>query len=282
VIDAQYFYPDGVAAVLLGRWLDRPVTITARGSDLNVIARYALPRRMIVGAARGAAELITVCAALRDVLAGLGVPASTVTVLRNGVDLAQFRPPGDRAALRVQLGLAGPVVLSVGNLVPLKGHDLVIRALAALPGVALVIAGAGPEEAALRRLASEEGVADRVRFLGRVDQATLTGWYGAADAFVLASESEGLANVLLESMACGTPVAATAVGGTPEVVSTPAAGELIRERTPAGIAAALGRLLARDAAREATRRHAEGFSWDETARGLRELLARAAGRGAAA
>jgi glycosyltransferase involved in cell wall biosynthesis len=278
VIDAQYFYPDGVAAVLLGRHFGRPVTITARGSDLNVVARYRLPRRMILGAARRAAGLVTVCDALKATLVGMGVPAGAVRVLRNGVDLDLFRPPADRVASRRRLGVEGPTLLAVGNLVPLKGHDLVLRALAALPDVRFAIAGAGPEAGPLRRLAGELGLEPRVRFLGRVDQAELAGWYGAADALVLASESEGMANVLLESMACGTPVVATAVGGTPEVVDAPAAGELIAARTPDGIAAAVRRLLARDTDRAATRRHAERFSWAETARGLQALFAEVAGR----
>lgn len=276
VIDAQYFYPDGVAAVQLGRRLDRPVTVTARGSDLNVIARYALPRRMIRAAAQQAAACITVCDALKSQLIGMGIESDRVHTLRNGVDLMAFKPPEDRAALREQLGVTGITLLSVGNLVPLKGHALVLEALRDIAGVSLVIAGAGPEEANLRRLVADSGLAGRVRFLGRVPQSELRAWYGAADALVLASESEGLANVLLESMACGTPVIATAVGGTPEVVCAASAGMLARERTVAGMRESINALLATLPDRHATRRHAEQFSWEATARGLREVLAQAA------
>jgi glycosyltransferase involved in cell wall biosynthesis len=272
VIDAQYFYPDGVAAIELGRHFDRPVVITARGSDLNVIARYPVPRRLIAAAAHRADGLVTVCDALRDVLVDLGVAAERVTVLRNGVDLQLFRPPTERARLRERLGLQRTTLLSVGNLVPMKGHELVIAALRDLPECDLAIAGAGPSETSLRALARASGLADRVRFLGRVAQDGLSDWYGAADMLVLASASEGLANVLLEAMACGTPVAATAVGGTPEVVSTPAAGVLIAERSAAGVAVAVRTLLQRRVDRLATRRYAEGFSWDATAGGLKALL----------
>jgi glycosyltransferase involved in cell wall biosynthesis len=284
VIDAHYFYPDGVAAAMLGRALDRPVVITGRGTDLNLIPDYALPRRMIRWAAGAAAGLITVCAALKEKLVELGVPAEKVRVLRNGVDLERFRPD-DRAAARARLGLGGPTLLSVGHLIPRKGHDLVIEALALLPPeIGLLIAGDGPEEGRLRALAAARGLGGRVRFLGRLAHAALREVYEAADILVLASSREGWANVLLEAMACGTPVVASNVWGTPEVVATPEAGVLMRERSGKGVAEAVAALMARFPAREATRAYAEGFSWDATTRGQIELFREviAAHRGALA
>jgi len=267
LIDAHYFYPDGVAAVMLARALDKPVTITARGTDLNLIPRYAAPRRMIKEAAARADGLITVCQALKDTLGELGVAPERVTVLRNGVDLEIFHPPRDRAALRAELGLAGPSLFSAGYLVTRKAHHLTIAALAELPGVRFLLAGTGPEEGALRQLARERGVADRVDFLGQIPHDQLHRYYGAADAFVLASSREGWANVLLESMACGTPVVASNVWGAPEIVTGPEAGVLMAERTPTGVAEGVRRLLAAPCDRAATRRYAEGFSWDETTAG---------------
>jgi len=282
LIDAHYFYPDGVAAVILGRRLGLPVVITARGTDLNLIPRYPRPRRLIQWAAREAAGLITVCQALKDVLVDLGVPADKVRVLRNGVDLRRFRPPEDRAALRARLGLDGPTLLSVGHLIERKGHDLVIRALAHLPeGVHLVIAGEGPERERLEGLIRDLGLGGRVRLLGAVPHETLRDWYGAADCLVLASSREGWANVLLEAMACGTPVVATRVWGTPEVVAAPEAGRLC-ERDPESIAREVRTLLADPPARTATRRYAEGFSWDATSAGQKALFAEILGRRAAA
>jgi len=266
LIDAHYFYPDGVAAVMLAQRLGKPVTITARGTDLNVLPEFPLPRRIIQWAAHRADGLITVCEALKRVLVDLGVPAGRVRVLRNGVDLEMFRPV-DRKAARDRLGLAGPTLLSVGNLIPLKGHDLVISALADLPDVDLIIAGSGPEEAALRTLSERLGVAQRVRFLGRVGHESMAEIYGAADALVLASSREGWANVLLEAMACGTPVVASDVSGTPEVVCGPEAGLLMRERSVAGATEAIRALLAAPPDRDATRTFAEGFSWDPTTAG---------------
>lgn len=277
LIDAHYFYPDGVAAAGLARRFGLPLTITARGSDVNVIARYPRPRRMIVEAARRSAAVITVCQALADRLVELGAPAGKISVLRNGVDLELFRPQ-DRDAARARFGVDGYVLLSVGTLSRAKGHDRVIEAVARLPGAMLLIAGAGPEEALLRQCAREAGVADRVRFLGLLPHDQLAHVYTAADAFVLASEREGLANVVLESMACGTPVVVSRVGGLPEVVDAPEAGMVLETRTAEAISAALTRLRAAGPAREATRRHAERFGWQQTTRGQLELFARIAAR----
>src|SRR5205823_12458477 len=155
-------------------------------------------------AASHAAGMITVCNALRDEMIGLGISGERIVALRNGVDLQRFQPM-DRAAARASLGIDGFTVISVGVLDPRKAHDLTIGALALMPDVKLLIAGIGPERKKLETLAERLGVADRVKFLGAVAQTELEYYYNAADAMVLASSRERWANVLLESMACGTP-----------------------------------------------------------------------------
>ncbi|MDB5952794.1 MAG: glycosyltransferase family 4 protein [Massilia sp.] len=270
-IDAHYFYPDGVAAVMLGKYFNKPVVITARGTDINLIPQYKLARKMILWAADNASGIITVCKALKDEMVQLGVPAGAVTPLRNGVDLQRFVPT-NREAARAALGLTHFTLLSVGVLDPRKGHDLAIKALTLLPGVNLLIAGIGPERRRLEELAAQLGVAERVTLLGAVAQTELKTYYNAADAMVLASSREGWANVLLESMACGTPVVASRVYGTPEVVAAPEAGVLMAERTPQGVADAVNALRANYPDRLATRRYAEGFSWDDTTAGQLRLF----------
>lgn len=272
IIDAHYFYPDGVAAAMLAKRLNKPLVITARGTDLNLIPQHYAPRKMILWAARQAAALITVCQALKDVLVDLGVAAERVTVLRNGVDLVQFCPPKERDVLRAKLGLTGTVLLSVGHLIERKGHDLAIRSLAELPNTRLLIAGEGPERDSLTSIVNERGLGHRVQFLGAVSQHQLRDYYGAADILILASSREGWANVLLESMACGTPVVASDVWGTPEVVAAPEAGVLMAARTPEAVAQAVTRLLHSYPDRAATRRYAERFSWDATTHGQLELF----------
>ena len=274
LIDAHYFYPDGVAAAIVAKRLNKPLVITARGTDLNLIPQYYAPRKMILWAARQAAGLITVCQALKDVLVDLGVAAERVTVLRNGVDLAQFHPPKEREELRRQLGLTGTILLSVGHLIERKGHDLAIRALADLPNTRLLIAGEGPERDSLTSIVNERGLSHRVQFLGAVSQERLRDYYGAADILILGSSREGWANVLLESMACGTPVVASNVWGTPEVVAAPEAGVLMASRTPEALAQAAKGLLQAYPDRAATRRYAERFSWDATTQGQLDLFSK--------
>lgn len=266
LIDAHYFYPDGVAATWLGREFGLPVVITARGTDISLIPDYRFPRELILEAAKNAQGLITVCQALKDRLVELGVASDHITVLRNGVDLELFAPR-ERNTLRGQLGLNGFTLASVGHLIERKGHHHVIRALADLPGVTLLIAGNGPERSALNALVGELGLSDRVRFLGVLNQSALCDVYSCADATVLASSREGWANVLLESMACGTPVVASAVWGTPEVVASPDAGRLMPSLDAQGVVAALTDLRSALPDRGATRRYAEGFDWQATTNG---------------
>lgn len=272
-IDAHYFYPDGVAAALLARWFGKPLVITARGSDITQLPDYAGPRRMIRWAAREASAIVTVCTALKNQLAALGADAAKIEVLRNGVDLAGFTPI-DPASARGHLSLptGRRVIASVGHLIPRKGHELVIEAIATLPDVTLLIAGSGPEAEALSGLTKRLGVEGRVRFLGQLGHEQLPLVYSASDALVLASSNEGWANVLLEAMACGTPVVATDVGGSREVVDSPEAGVLVARRDGRTIADALAGLLAAPPDRAATRRYAERFSWDETTHGQERLF----------
>ena len=280
LIDAHYFYPDGIAAVLLGRALNCPVVITGRGTDLNLISTYAVPRRWIQWAARHAAGLVTVSAGLERRLVELGALPERVSVLRNGVDVALFRPPGDREAARRTLGFRRPTLLAVGNLIPLKRHALIVEALADLPGVDLAIAGDGPERPRIEALVLRLGLDDRVRLLGRMPQESLPGIYGAADILVHPSLREGWPNVLLEAMACGTPVLATNFDGVDEIVGSPEAGCILAEATPTFLAGAIKELLAAPPKREATRRYAEGFDWHATTAGQIELFGRICGTAA--
>lgn len=259
LIDAHYFYPDGVAAARIARKARRPVVITARGSDVNLIAGYAGPRRQILRAAAQSAAIITVSEALRGRLLELGVADAKITVLRNGVDLAAFRP-NERPAVRS----GGAALLSVGNLVSGKGHDVAIRAVAQIPEARLVIAGAGPLRHDLERLARSVRAAERVTFIGQVNQEALRECYNAADATILASAREGMPNVVLESLACGTPVIASRVGGIPEIVTSDVPGALLEQTSPDCLREAILAVLARSVPKAAVREFAQRFAWEPT------------------
>ncbi len=287
LIDAHYYYPDGVAAAWLGRWSRRPVVITARGSDLNVLGRDPVARGLMQRAGHSAAASVGVCNALAEILRGWGLPQDRVHVVRNGVDLQRFRPL-PREASRERIGLQGaPLVLSVGNLVAVKGHELTIDAVAELaprlPGLRLAIVGRGPLREALQARVDRLGLQDRVTLVGAVPNDELLHWYGAADVSVLASHSEGWANVLLESMACGTPVVATDVGGSAEVIGPGTAGLVLANRDVATMAAAIERAWRQPFDRDAVRRYAEQFSWEATTNAQLEIFRGITGwRGAAA
>jgi len=280
LIDAHYYYPDGVAAALLAKWFRKPLTITARGTDLNLIPQYQLPRRMMQWAASRADASIGVCSALVDVLRDWRIDPSRLHVMRNGVDLERFKPL-PMAETRAQLGVEGrPLLLSVGHLIERKGHHVAIDALPtflkAHPEGRLVIVGEGEERARLEAQAQRLGVADRVTFTGAVANETMKNWYSAADALILASSREGWANVLLEAMACGCPVVATRIWGTPEVVADDAVGLMFDQREGSALAGALLSLLASPRDRARVRQYAEGFGWEHTTQAQLSLFRRLA------
>ena len=272
-IDAHYFFPDGVAAAYLAQRFGKPFVVTARGSDINLIARLARPRQMILDAARMAGRLIAVSAALKRAMIELGIEAERVVVLRNGVDLDLFRPiPMTEARPRLGLG-PGQIVASVGNLVPEKGHDLVLSAIAGLENASGIIVGEGPERQRLQRLASALGISDRIRFLPIVPQDQLAIVYSAVDVLALGSTREGWPNVLLEAMACGTPVVAMDVGGVGEIITKEEVGRLVGRRDASAFAMAIQQLMARPPDRAAIRRYAQNFGWGPVSLGQVELFA---------
>lgn len=265
VIDAYYLYPDGVAACLVGLCLRKPVMLTALGTDATQIARQTIPGAMIRWASRRAIAVTAVCQALVDQLISCGVAPEKLSVVQHGVDPELFSPPDDRPALRRALGLKQFSIISAGHLSQNKGQHLAIRAVAEIPGAELMIVGEGPERDRLMALARDLGVADRVMFTGAFDQIRLATLMGAADLLVSCSEYEGISNVLLEALACGTPVAATPVWGSPEIVANPQVGLLFEERTTAAIVRGIRSAMQQKWDRGFIRRHSLRYDWAATA-----------------
>jgi len=280
VLDVHYAWPDGAAAVALRPRLEAalkrrlPLVITARGTDLNLTAGDSRLRGEVAAALAGADHVVCVAEALREVALSLGVSPGKVTTLRNGVDVRRFMT-GDRAAARLACGLpaTGRVLLCVGHLIERKGQHLLLEAMArvfptgAEPLLALV--GSGEAEGRLRARVAALGLEQRVRFVGAVKPAELPPWYRAADALVLPSLREGWPNVVLEALACGTPVLATAIWGTPEILRGCMAGLLV-EPSVDGLADGLRRLPELRA--EAARPWAERHTWDATLDGMHEVF----------
>ncbi len=270
VISAEFFFPDGPAAILLGQRFDVPVSIKARGSDIHDWGRRPGIGEQVVAAGQAADGVLSVSDAMRDDLIAMGVPADKTETITTGVDLARFTPR-DRAEAKAELGITGPLVLSVGALIPLKGHDIVIDAVATLPGVTLWIAGEGGDRKRLEAQIEQLGLGSRVRLLGSVPPDRVAAALAAADAMALASEREGLANAWLEALASGTPVVIPDVGGARQVVTSPDAGRIVA-RTPAAFAAALAELIAAPPVPADTRAVAAPFTWAANSARLEAFL----------
>jgi len=235
IIDAHYVYPDGFAALLLGRYFKKPVVVSARGSDINLFKKFAIIRLILYYTLLKADRVVSVCQALKDEIVTLGIPAEKITVVSNGVDTEKFYPiPKGEARRKLGLPPDKVIILSVGRLIPTKGFDILIKSLKILndeynqEGIYMVIAGEGWMKGELENLVSALNLSRSVLFAGPVPHRELFLWYSAADLFCLASSREGLPNVILESLACGTPVVATDVGGIPEIIISEKIGFLVK------------------------------------------------------
>ncbi|MGE5176183.1 MAG: glycosyltransferase [Hyphomicrobiales bacterium] len=269
VVDAHYLYPDGYAAVRFARDRGLPVVVSARGTDVNVIAHDPILGRFVRETLRHATRVVAVSEDLSGKLRSLGVPESRLRTIPNGVDADRFRP-GDRAAARRRLGAPEgiPLLLAVGNLVPNKGHHHLVRALAAgaapLAAAHLWIVGEGPGRPALEREIAARGLAGRVRLVGPVDPDALPEYYAAADLFCLATAREGWPNAVTEALACGIPVVATRTGGIPELVTDGRNGFLVDD--PArGLARSIVDALAHAWDRDAIANRVRARTWDVVA-----------------
>ena len=226
VILAFWLHPDAAIAQRLGRELRLPVVPMAGGSDVHVITADPRRREAVSRVLRDADAVLTNGDVLRRAVIGLGGRPGRVHAFRRGVDRERFRP-GDRDAARRALSIdtGERILLFVGNLLPVKGPDLLLDALALVPSDrrwTVAWLGDGPMRDALEARAHAAGLAPQMRFVGRVPNDALPTWYRAADLIVLPSRSEGIPNVLLEAMACGTPFRAFDVGGVAEVAPDPA------------------------------------------------------------
>jgi glycosyltransferase involved in cell wall biosynthesis len=275
-IDAHFVYPDGLVAVLLGKLLRIPVIVSARGTDINVYPSFYLIRPMIRWTLRRASALIAVSAALKSAMAALGTDENKIRVVSNGVDSQRFQNSKQEEARRqLNLPLEGRLILSVGALIPSKGHRLLVRAFsriaAELGNVWLFILGEGPYRSELQQLITKLGLNGKVQLPGKCRNEELPLWYNAADISCLASAREGWPNVVTESLACGTPVVATRVGGIPEILHSAELG-LLTEQREESLAAGLKQALSRKWDRAEISRVTRERTWETVAAEVEQVL----------
>ena len=252
LIYATWAYPDGWAAVRLARQAGLPVVIQVHGSDILVVTQHRVRHQLTFDALRAADGVIAVSSDLAQKVLDEGVRPDRVGVVYGGVDSDLFHP-GPRRDARRRLGLdqeTDPLILFVGNLLPVKGIDVLIDACAELTRAGerfqCCIIGQGPLAQPLTTQINRLGLSDRVKLLGPKHQSELPDWYRASDLLVLPSRSEGVPNVLREAAACRLRCVATRVGGIPEISSF---GDirLIPVQDPAALASAIrGCLTERD------------------------------------
>ncbi|WP_312519459.1 glycosyltransferase [Massilia sp.] len=278
IIDCHLAFPEGFAGALLSRVLRKPCVVTLRGHDINDLPRFPIRIRQVLFALRHCARYFGVARALVDGAISLGAPPEKGYASTNGVDTERFRPTPKQAARRM-LGLqsAKRYMLSVSHLVPRKGVDILLQALALLRAqghtdLCLIVVGQGGEEgnceSELRALAAELGIAAEVVWAGAVLNTDLHAWYSAADMLCLASEKEGWPNVILEAMACATPVVAHRTWGVPEIITAPDLGILVDIREPEPFAHAIGLALKQTWHPGRLRNYALQHTWDNVADGL--------------
>jgi len=276
LIDAHYLYPDAVAAKWLARKAGIPFCATARGSDVTQIGLMALPKKYILSMSKAATHIITVSENLRQDLIAMGrgenkINENKITTLRNGVNLDFFKTT-DRENTRKNWKANGPIMLFAGWLIPRKRLDLVLAVTKEIPSIKTVIVGDGPLKGELEKQVIDDGLADRVLFVGQKKPTDMPAMYSAADVLLLPSDREGWANVLLESMACGTPVVTRNVGGAPDLITDDKVGQVIDTDDPKAIAEGVIDVLTRATDRPYVRKFAEGFDWEETSRGQKNIF----------
>ncbi len=276
LIDAEFFWPDAPAAMMLADTLNLPFTAKSRGADIHYWPKQKDCEPLIKAAGDKASGLLAVSAALKADMAELGMDAHKIRVHYTGIDQSLFKPL-DRAQAKAQLGLSGPVMVSVGALIARKRQHLLIEALLHLPEMTLILIGQGEGRDAYAALAEKLGVSNRVRFTGPLPHSEIARYVGAADMAALVSESEGLANAWVEALSAGTPLIACDVGGVRELVRGPQAGHIVDANAHA-IASAAQDLLTNPRQQDQVRAQIAHMSWDENARQLEAFFQKIAGK----
>ena len=275
LIDAYYAYPDGFAAGHLAQALGVPYTISVLGSDITLFGkerfRGALVRRTLFNATR----VFCVSESLKAELIPLGVPPDKIDVIENGVDCQKFSPiTKDEARRQLHLPSDSRILLSVGHIRELKGFHLLVEAVRRLNerqergDVKLLLVGGdypwepSYKERLIRQIA-DHGLQEHIMLVGAKPPEELHLWYSAADVFCLASSREGCPNVILESLACGTPVVATPVGDIPRLIPDKGLGLLVERRVEA-LHEGLLQALQREWDYTHIVQHAQAYSWEKT------------------
>lgn len=270
IIDAEFFYPDGPAAMRLAAALDLPFSVKARGADIHYWGHRTGCASPVLKAGRQAGGLLAVSEAIKQDMTALGMPAEKITVHYTGIDKDRFQPV-NRAEAKAALGVSGPLIVTIGALIPRKGQALVVEALQHIPAANLWCIGEGADRPALEKLARDLGLAERVHLPGNLPHEEVAEMVAAADVMALPSASEGLANAWVEALASGTPIVISDAGGAGELLDRPEAGAIVA-REPDEIASAIRTILSDPPDQQVVRNTVDRFSWERNSDALFQHL----------
>ena len=279
LIHAHFAYRPGYVGGILGRILSKPVVLTVWGSDINVVTRedYEIPlkRKRTLAALRLTNHIIAVSKALRHKVVGLGIRSDKVSVIYNAISRQRFyQRPQNESRGKLDLPLGRHIILFVGNLVPIKAVDVLIKALALLGkdrgDIHLVVLGDGLMRNELEQLADELELKN-IEFRGRRCNQEIPLYMSAADFLVLPSMNEGCPTVMLETLACGTPIVASRVGGIPEVVTNHELGILVEPGNVRALAYAIEKAVKTEWNSRVMMSHVQPYTRQRIARQTYEL-----------
>jgi peptidoglycan/xylan/chitin deacetylase (PgdA/CDA1 family)/glycosyltransferase involved in cell wall biosynthesis len=269
-----WVHPDGEVAVRTARLAGVPAIVMVGGSDVLLLTQNRNRHRCIVQVLQDADAIVTVSRDLKSQLVNFGIPGEKIYVVYRGIDVDQFFP-GSRIEARKRLNLSDKrrLLLWVGRMVPVKGLDVLIEACGHLQDRGedyhLALIGNGPLQSKLEADIQARRLVSKVSIVGNVDHDRLPDWYRAADLTVLPSRSEGVPNVLRESLACGTPFVASRVGGIPEIAEYP---DLQLVPPEDGVALADGILRSLNSERQTGLFVEKPASWQKSAEGLIRIV----------
>ncbi|WP_289022053.1 glycosyltransferase [Desulfobacter postgatei] len=271
LIDAHFIYPDAYAALKISKQLDLPLVVSGRGSDINLYSQINSIRPKIIKVLKNADAVIGVSRDLIEKMISLGVPESKCHHIPNGIDSCRFFPIENKNEKSPLTNM-----LAVGNLVPEKGFHILLKAVSILklehPHIRLKIAGSGPQLNELSSMCSSLRIKENVQFIGQIRHQDMPLVFQRADILCLSSLREGNPNVVLEALASGLPVAATPVGGVPELIHNNINGWLSPDLSSEGLAGAISRVLTQKWSAEKIRNSVKNKTWDSVANKLQKVF----------
>jgi len=271
LIDAHFIYPDAYAALKISQKFHLPLVVSARGSDINLYSQINSIKPKIVEVLKKADAIIGVSRHLIDKMILLGAPESKCHHIQNGVDSDRFFPIKKNNEERPFRNL-----LAVGNLVPEKGFDILLRAISILkpehPDIQLKIAGSGPQFTHLSAICKDLQIEENVQFLGQVRHEEIPSLFQRAGVFCLSSLREGNPNVVLEALSTGLPVASTPVGGVPEMIQKNMNGLLSPDFSAENLAQTISSVMAQKWSAAKIRNTVSDKTWDSVAGELQNVF----------